>query len=196
MKEKHSEAQLQDCYEQQKSQISPPPALTEAVLNHANNTQKTPWRWLNWQYAAAMFIAVIVFGFNKNSATMPTGDTYVISATMDDHKQVTYYHDVQLQIQPDSRKSQPQHYQQYVASLAKLADNRRLSGVVQSIDDELVVQVCQVGVFQLSPEMVRNLLKTDSAPVMYVGTSIFLNTDSNGFIQSIESQSSPYQCPS
>lgn len=200
MSDKHNETVLQECYNKRKQQNPAPSELHEQIMARAKTEQRSPWRWLSWQYAAAMFVVVIAYGMSKQPNLEANADSYSISASINDRNQVTYYHDVQLQVaqhpkQP-STSSQATHYQQYIASLAKLDDQRKLAGVIKNIDKKLVVKVCNVGVFEISKAMANALLKNAPDNTFYVGNSVFLNTDKNGFIQSIENNHSGAQCPS
>lgn len=199
MSNKHTETRLQECYENRKKNVVPPPNLQEAILANAKQTKPSIWKWVSWQYAMGIFVAVIIFGWNRNDAPLQTNEQYSVVATYNTDHTTTYYHDVTfLSADQNDVKNikENAHYQQYLAAIESLKDKRKLPGIVKSIDNEIVIQVCDVGVFQLSREMVNHLLHAPSHSQMVAGKAVYLMADENGFITAIENRDSLQQCPS
>lgn len=199
MSNKHIETRLQECYENRKKSIIPPPNLQEAILEKAKQTKPSIWKWVSWQYAMGLFVAVVLFGWNKNADLPKNSEQYSVVATFNTDHTATYYHDVTFLSagQNDEQNLKDDaHYQHYMAAIESLKDKRKLPGIVKSIDNEIVIQVCDVGVFQLSREMVDHLLTSPGKNQMVAGKAVFLMADKNGFITGIENRNSIQQCPS
>lgn len=193
---KHTESQLQESYQNHKDKIKPPSSLYDNIIHTAAQQRPSPWRWFRWQYAMAIFFIVIAVGWNKSPVAPYDDGHYTISSGYDKTQQVVYYHDIALEYTASSADKNHQAEQQYLSAIAGLKNTRKLVGVVQSIDDDMVIRVCDIGVVQLSKRVMGQLRLQESKQILVAGNSVFLFTDKNGYITAIKPDHSAQQCPS
>jgi hypothetical protein len=201
MNESQKELTLQELYNKNKQNHRAPETIAQSALAYAKRENRSPWRFLNWQTSFAIICVFVLVGHWQNVARTQKG-LYTVSEPSLGRELPLYYHniefkslpsepmeDVKLEVKPD------QHYENYMASLAKLKDNRRLSGIITRYDDELVVRVCDLGFVKLSEHMVT-LLNNKRALNWQAGQAITLLADSSGKLIGIESSPTKNQCPS
>ena len=200
MTNKHSEQQLQELYQIRKNQHKAPLELKESIRQHAKRQKASLWRWLNWQNALAFCCLVVVLGHLSKRPNDDSAATYTVSQGFNTDNQSVYYLDVNYLASDDDNESlasieqQDKEHQDYLNSLAQLSNSRQLRGKVKRVDDELVIEVCQLGLVQISSQIVQQLRQQGVLHPLDPGQDVVLLADQQGWILGIEKAPSGPVC--
>ena len=183
----HQEKVLQDLYQQAKKQDKLPHEVTSKVLNYARKKSNPLAFMMRWQTVAAAFLVVFVW-MGLNTKQTPS---YSITSTLDQNNERIYYHDVSFKVIESSREERNLDASRtaYLNSLAKLDDASELSGIVKKAGDSVVVEICQVGLVQLSPKVLKQLGNDRVIEQLRVGQSIQLASNDKGMFVAINQTS-------
>ena len=190
MTKPHQEQLIQDLYSESKKAISQPKDVTNNALRYAKQ-QSNPLAFLmRWQTVTAAFL----IGFMWLQLDSNNNPTYSITAGVNANNQTIYYHDVTYgeakffshQKQINQPKKDPE-YTAYLDSLAKLDNASLIAGVVTQTAGNVEVEICTLGLVQLSPLVLASIGSPTIVEQLQVGQAIALRTNKNGMIVSIES---------
>lgn len=188
MSEKHSEQVLQELYLKRKADKKAPAQLNEQVLTYARQTKPSIWRWLNAPAISAAFLLVIVFGVQRNTSVTEQTPIYTVHQGISNESEVIYYHDVHLQsnkVNGNKKLDNNAQYNQYLTALSGLEDNKTLQGFITVNDDVMVIKVCDLGLVQLSQDVMQQLDQNQTINTLKVGTPVMLLADNSGHFQQI-----------
>ena len=189
MTDKHSEQILQDLYNQRKNQNTMPSQVKDKVMQHARSQRSSPWRWFNWQSGFAIIAIVTMFGFVNNHPDYVDRPSYSVNQSVNEYNQIVFRLDVEA-IDEEKRNKGPKikqdaHYDAFIASLQQLENQRNLKGTVVQVDDKLAVEVCDVGLIEVSNQIMRQLGLRQPVSSFDQGQPIMLVVDSRGVITNI-----------
>ncbi len=185
MSDKHTEQVLQELYLKRKTQTEVPSQLNDKVLTYARQTKFPVWRWLNGPAISACVILLIVFGIQHNNQTDNSSSVYTVSQGVNGGSQVIYYHDVHLKsskVTKSQKSANEVQYQQYLTALSRLDDRKSLQGIITVNEDVVVVKVCDLGLVQLSRDVIKQL---DTIQTLEIGAPVTLLADNQGRLQKI-----------
>lgn len=188
MSEKHTEQVLQELYLKRKAQVTVPKQLNDKVLTYARQTKSPIWRWLNGPAIVTAFILVIVFGIQRNTDMTDQSSIYTVSQGMSSESEVIYYHDVHIQTNQASNNKKladDAEYEQYLAALSGLSDRKSLQGIITVNDDVVVIKVCDLGLVQLSHDILKKLGTKEAINALEIGSPVTLLADNRGRFQQI-----------
>lgn len=188
MSEKHTEQVLQELYVKRKAQVNVPKQLNDKVLTYARQTKSPIWRWLNGPAIVSAFILVIVFGIQRNTDMTDQTSIYTVSQGINSDSEVIYYHDVHIQTNEASNNktlADDAQYEQYLAALSGLSDRKSLQGIITVNDDVVVIKVCDLGLVQLSHDILKQLGTKETINAFEIGAPVTLLADNRGRFQQI-----------
>ncbi|GHB71073.1 hypothetical protein GCM10008107_20730 [Psychrosphaera saromensis] len=188
MSEKHSEQVLQELYLKRKAHKKAPKQLNDQVLSYARQTKSPIWRWLNGPAISAAFLLVIVFGIQQNSDISDPVSTYTVSQGFSSDLEVVYYHDVHLQnndVNHNEKSAGDAQYRQYLTALSELNDRKSLHGFITVNDDVMVIKVCDLGLVQLSQDVIKQLDQNEKISTLEIGSPVTLLADNSGRLHQI-----------
>lgn len=198
MNKPHDEQVLQQLYADSKRQCKAPAKIRQQALDHASR-KASKWQiLLQWQtLCAAVFVAVLALQIYQYKPT----PVYSVTANYTQDDELIYYHRVELQQVKQTQVEREgadlqrdQEYFAYLSSLSKLQDSKHLAGVIKSSDTDVVVQICQLGLVQLSPQLMQNLTAPSQRNLFEVGAQVTLIADNKGQFVAIEPVQSGEQC--
>jgi len=188
MSEKHSEQVLQELYLKRKAHTKAPKQLNDQVLNYARQTKSPIWRWLNGPAISAVFLLVIIFGIQHNTDVTAQAPIYTVSQGISSESEVVYYHDVHLKtndVNHNKKSENDAQYNQYLTALSELKDRKSLHGFITVNDDVMVIKVCDLGLVQLSQDVMKQLDKSETINTFEIGAPVTLLADNSGRLHQI-----------
>jgi len=188
MSEKHSEQVLQELYVKRKAHTKAPKQLNDQVLTYARQTKSPIWRWLNGPAISAAFLLVIIFGIQQNSDITDPVYTYTVSQGLSSESEIIYYHDVHLQnnnVNRTQKLEKDGQYSQYLTALSELNDRKSLHGFITVNDDVMVIKVCDLGLVQLSQDVMKQLDQNEAINKFEIGSPVTLLADNSGHFHKI-----------
>jgi hypothetical protein len=188
MSEKHSEQVLQELYLKRKAHTKAPKQLNDQVLAYARQTKSPIWRWLNGPAISAAFLLAIVFGIQQSSDITDPVSTYTVSQGLSSDLEVVYYHDVHIQtndVNHNKKSANDAQYNQYLTALSELKDRKSLHGFITVNDDVMVIKVCDLGLVQLSQDVMKQLDKSETINTFEIGSPVTLLADNSGRLHQI-----------
>jgi hypothetical protein len=188
MSEKHSEQVLQELYLKRKAHTKAPKQLNDQVLNYARQTKSPIWRWLNGPAISAVFLLVIIFGIQRNTDVTSQAPIYTVSQGISSESEVVYYHDVHLKtndVNHNKKSESDAQYNQYLTALSELKDRKSLHGFITVNDDVMVIKVCDLGLVQLSQDVMKLLDKSETINTFEIGAPVTLLADNSGRLHQI-----------
>jgi hypothetical protein len=188
MSEKHSEQVLQELYLKRKAHTKAPKQLNDQVLTYARQTKSPIWRWLSGPAISAAFLLAIVFGIQQNSDITDPVSTYTVSQGLSSDLEVVYYHDVHLKtndVNHNKKSANDAQYNQYLTALSELKDRKSLHGFITVNDDVMVIKVCDLGLVQLSQDVIKQLDQNEKISTLEIGSPVTLLADNSGRLHQI-----------
>lgn len=196
MSNKHSEQLLQELYEQDKQGSVLPSSNKQNILNYAKQRQGSAWRLATWRVATALLVVVVGVAHWLKPAS--SNVYYNVSTSSVGGAEQTFYHDIvykQTKKKVSIEKSKPtanDAYKTYLASLDNLKNRQQFLGRVTRVNNETVIQVCQLGFIQLSSELLAQI----SSDPLQIGQPVQLVANDNGIITQITGVEKGEFCPS
>ncbi|NVK25660.1 MAG: hypothetical protein HWE10_12090 [Gammaproteobacteria bacterium] len=192
MTKPHQEQLLQELMAKSKQQSALPNDVKSKILRHAKNSQFPLAFMLRWQTICA---AVLIgwLWFDASRSNLPT---YSVTKSYSDNNQLVYYHQVKYLSTPkvelaktdveSLNLTEDPEYFSYLASIDKVKNGNRLTGIVKKSEQEVVIEICQVGLIKLAPSVIQALDSPAIINNLKVGQNITLLADNRGKLFGIE----------
>lgn len=196
MKKPHQEEMLQALYKKSKEQVQQPAQVKQNVLRYAREKRSPLFFLVQWQTVCAVLLVGVLWLQNKETPK----PVYSVTADYTETDQKIYYHQVNYQVVEDNSKTDPvtlaedPEYFAYLASLSKLENTNQLAGVVTRNKGDVVVEVCQLGLVQLSKDLLKQIDNPSVTDQLAIGQNVLLLTDNRGKFVDIQQQTTGYQC--
>ena len=197
---KHSEQKLQELYQTRKRANKAPNELKSNIMAVAKRQKASLWRWLNWQSGLAFCCLIVIVGHLSKSPDVLNGPKYSVKHSVNLHNENVYYIDVDYGHQPTD-KDQPglrrlldAQNRNLSHALALLQQSQQLRGKVRQLDEGLSLEICSLGVIQLSEQIVLQLRQQGLMKQVQLGEDILLLANQQGKIIGIEQTDSGPAC--
>lgn len=199
MNKVHSEEQLQKQYELHKAKFDVPSELDDSVRNYARSIKPSIWRWLNVPAVALSFVAIIVFGIINNNPDVASPNSGSLTANQAEYRNIELIHTVSLTDQNKLAIKESEALKRYLTSLQSLSSVNEIRGVVIEHEQDVKIEVCQLGILQLPTDALFQLGFSELANDFKIGTPIELIANQQGVIDFIQqandhNDSEKYQC--
>ena len=198
MTNKHSEQTLQELYQARKHSHQAPNELKDDIMRTARQQKTSPWRWFTVPSAIAFCCLVVILGHWSRPDPQQPAPTFQVSQTLNEDNQSVYF--IEVALRQDERPTKQTMakldtaQQKYQSALAQLKQGQQLRGTIREIGDGLEIQLCQLGVVQISEQIVQQLREQGLLKRLEPGQEVLLLANQEGRIFSIEQVPSGPKC--